>query len=175
MKDYMRRIGWASLALLFIVTGLGVGIYAFWQATHQTNQSQSQAQNQTKSLDGTKLANFTPIAHVGSLQAVDTKVGTGTTVQLGDTVTVLYKGALASTGIIFDDGGGQPVQLSLGAGKVIAGWVDGLPGTKVGGTRRLLIPAAAAYGANPPAGSTIPPNADLVFDVTVLDTRPSSQ
>jgi FKBP-type peptidyl-prolyl cis-trans isomerase FkpA len=39
---------------------------------------------------------------------------------------------------------------------------------KVGGTRRLLIPAALAYGANPPAGSGIPPNADLVFDITLV-------
>ena len=171
MKDFMRRVGWASLAILFVITGVGVGIYAFWQGTHQSNSNQTQ--NQTKSLDGTKLANFTPIAHVAKLQAINTKAGTGTTVQPGDTVTVLYKGALASTGIIFDDGGGQQAQISLS--QVIAGWVVGLPGMKVGGTRRLLIPAAYAYGASPPAGSTIPANADLVFDITLLGTQPASQ
>ena len=42
-----------------------------------------------------------------------------------------------------------------------------MPGMKVGGTRRLLIPAALAYGATPPSGSGIPANADLVFDVTL--------
>jgi FKBP-type peptidyl-prolyl cis-trans isomerase len=51
--------------------------------------------------------------------------------------------------------------------QVIPGWTEGIPGMKVGGKRRLLIPAAQAYGANPPSGSNIPANADLVFDITL--------
>src|SRR5579871_4792560 len=147
MRDKLRRFGWMMLVLLFVFTGLGVGVYGFWQATHESNQNQPASQINT--LKGTKLANFTPLASVETLQAIDTKVGTGKTVQLGDTVKVLYEGALASTGIIFDDNNEQPAQLPLASGQVIAGWVDGVPGMKVGGTRRLLIPAAAAYGANP--------------------------
>jgi FKBP-type peptidyl-prolyl cis-trans isomerase len=74
---------------------------------------------------------------------------------------------VASTGKIFQSSKdtGQPVPLSLS--QVIAGWSQGIPGMKEGGTRRLLIPAALAYGAQPPQGSDIPANADLVFDVTV--------
>ncbi len=173
MRDKLRRFGWLMLVLLFVFTGLGVGVYGFWQATHKQNQNQNQNQTtpKTTKLKGTKMQNFTPIAQVGKLQGIDTKVGTGKTVQPGDTVSVIYTGAIASTGIIFDSNAdtGQPAQLSLSG--VIPGWTDGVPGMKVGGTRRLLIPAAAAYGANPPAGSGIPANADMVFDITLLDTQ----
>jgi FKBP-type peptidyl-prolyl cis-trans isomerase len=54
--------------------------------------------------------------------------------------------------------------------EVIKGWTDGVPGMKVGGTRRLIIPADQAYGANPPEGSGIPANAPLVFDIEVTAT-----
>jgi len=140
-------------------------------ATTTANKTKStetpvQPTNSTK-LQGTKLANFTPVAHISQLQAIDTTVGTGATVKAGDTVTVDYTGAVAATGIIFQSSKdtGQPV--TFGLSQVIAGWSQGIPGMKVGGTRRLLIPAALAYGANPPSGSGIPANADLVFDVTL--------
>lgn len=114
------------------------------------------------------MQDFTPVSHVDKLQTTDTKPGTGQEAKAGDTVTVLYTGAVAATGIVFQStqDTGQPVSFSLD--QVITGWKDGIPGMKVGGERRLLIPAAEAYGANPPAGSSIPPNADLVFDVTLL-------
>lgn len=118
-------------------------------------------------LQGTKLAGFTPMASIPQLQEVDTTPGTGATVKAGDTVTVDYTGAVASTGVIFQSSkdSGQPVSFPLS--QVIAGWSQGIPGMKVDGTRRLLIPAALAYGSKPPQGSGIPANADLVFDVTV--------
>jgi FKBP-type peptidyl-prolyl cis-trans isomerase len=122
------------------------------------------------------MQNFTPISHIDKLETQDLKVGTGQEVKPGDTVTVDYTGAVAATGIIFqsslDTGQAATFQVispkdsPTGQG-VIDGWVKGIPGMKVGGERRLLIPAAEAYGANPPAGSGIPPNADLVFDVTL--------
>lgn len=118
-------------------------------------------------LQGTKLANFTPGTLIPQLQEEDTTPGTGAVVKSGDTVTVDYTGAVAATGIIFQSSkdSGAPIPISLK--QVIAGWSQGIPGMKVGGTRRLLIPANLAYGANPPQGSGIPANADLVFDVTV--------
>jgi len=118
-------------------------------------------------LEGTKLQNFTPVNNIPSLKTEDIKTGTGDEVKPGDTVTVDYTGAVAATGVIFQSSldTGQPVSFSLN--QVIQGWTNGIPGMKVGGTRRLLIPAAQAYGANPPAGSGIPANADLVFDVTL--------
>ncbi len=118
-------------------------------------------------LQGQPLAGFTPVTSVGTLQKIDTTPGNGATVKSGDTVTVDYTGAVAATGIVFQSSkdSGQPASLSLR--QVIPGWSQGIPGMKIGGTRRLLIPAALAYGANPPAGSGIPANADLVFDVTL--------
>lgn len=118
-------------------------------------------------LQGKPLDNFTPVPAVPELQKIDTKEGSGKEVKPGDTVTVDYTGAVAATGIIFQSSkdSGQPVPLSLDS--VIAGWSQGIPGMKEGGTRRLLIPANLAYANNPPPGSGIPANADLVFDVTV--------
>jgi FKBP-type peptidyl-prolyl cis-trans isomerase len=136
-------------------------------STSSTNPSQETKVSNTPKLQGTKLANFTPVASIPQLQEIDTTPGTGAAVQSGATVTVDYTGAVASTGVIFQSSKdtGQPVSFPLK--NVITGWTQGIPGMKVGGTRRLLIPAALAYGANPPQGSGIPANADLVFDVTL--------
>lgn len=177
-----QRIFWGLMAGLFLVTALGGSVLIFWQGTHQSNSNNSsQTTNTTKGtsvdkLAGTKLQNFTPIAHIDSLQKIDTKTGNGAEAAANSTVSVAYTGAVAATGIIFQsssDNGGQPftTKLNDSSNPLIQGWEQGIPGMKVGGTRRLLIPASLAYGANPPAGSGIPPNADLVFDVTLLSIQ----
>ncbi|NVN97354.1 FKBP-type peptidyl-prolyl cis-trans isomerase [Candidatus Nomurabacteria bacterium] len=115
------------------------------------------------------LSNFTPVSKVNKLEKIDTVVGTGAEVKAGATVSVHYTGAVAATGAVFQsskDFGTEPVTFPLGG--VIKGWTEGIPGMKVGGTRRLVIPADMAYGANPPGGSEIPANADLVFDVELV-------
>jgi len=118
-------------------------------------------------LEGTLLTGFVPVQTVGSLQILDTVNGTGDTVELGATITAHYTGALAATGTIFQSSHdmGHPVTFPLSG--VIKGWQDGVPGMKVGGTRRLLIPAAHAYGAQSPSPN-IPPNSDLVFDIELV-------
>jgi FKBP-type peptidyl-prolyl cis-trans isomerase len=119
-------------------------------------------------LEGTKLANFTPVQHVPELQIIDLKEGGGDVVAPGATITAHYTGALANDGTIFQsshdfgDGG-----VTFGLNQVIAGWTQGVPGMKVGGIRRLIIPAAQAYGANSPSPN-IPPNSDLVFDIELV-------
>jgi len=123
--------------------------------------------NSGKKLEGTKLENFTPVSSVDSLQTTDIKVGDGQEVKAGDTVTVDYTGAVAATGVIFQSSLDTGQTATFGLDSVIKGWTDGIPGMKVGGTRRLLIPADQAYGATPPSGSGIPANAPLVFDVTL--------
>ncbi|HSX46679.1 MAG TPA: FKBP-type peptidyl-prolyl cis-trans isomerase [Patescibacteria group bacterium] len=118
-------------------------------------------------MQGSKLPNFTPVEKVDTLQTNDTQEGTGQAAQASDTVTVKYTGAYASDGVIFDSSdmhGGQPISFPLNG--VIKGWTDGIPGMKVGGKRRLLIPAELAYGATPPQG--IRANADMVFDVELV-------
>lgn len=164
-----------TMALLFLVTSVGLSIAVIWQLVTQNNGNQannattpqtSQASGKSK-LQGTKLSGFTPVSKVAKLQAADIKVGSGALVKPGAKVTVNYTGAVAATGVIFQSSldFGQPVPLELN--KVIKGWQEGIPGMKVGGTRRLLIPAALGYGASPPPSSGIPANAGLVFDVTV--------
>jgi FKBP-type peptidyl-prolyl cis-trans isomerase len=102
----------------------------------------------------------------------DTVVGTGTAAAAGQHVTVHYTGWLlfgGEKGKKFDSSvdRGDPFDFPLGGGRVIKGWDEGVQGMKVGGKRTLTIPPELGYGARG-AGSAIPPNATLVFDVELL-------
>ena len=158
-------------AVLFLVTASALTISVIWDAVSKkdtdTTTTQSTTTTTTGKLAGTQLSDFTPVTTTTELQKIDTKVGDGAEVKAGDTVTVDYTGAVAATGTIFESSldSGNPASFPLA--NVIVGWQEGIPGMKVGGTRRLIIPAAKAYGENPPSGSSIPANADLVFDVTL--------
>jgi len=120
--------------------------------------------NQDIPLEGTKLANFTPVDAVPELQIIDVSEGTGEAVPEGATITAHYTGALAKDGTIFQSSKDFGGPITFGLNQVIAGWTEGVPGMKVGGTRRLVIPAAQAYGAQSPAPN-IPANSNLVFDI----------
>lgn len=119
-------------------------------------------------LEGKPLEGFTPVSQIDTLQKLDLVAGTGDEVKAGDTITAHYTGAVAASGVVFQSSHdtGQPA--TFGLNQVIPGWTAGVPGMRVGGTRRLLIPAEQAYGANPPAGSNIPVNAALVFDIELV-------
>jgi len=118
-------------------------------------------------LEGTKLANFSPISSVTELQVIDTIEGTGEIVPEGATITAHYTGALCKDGTIFQSSHDFGDAISFGLNQVIAGWTNGVPGMKVGGTRRLVIPSTMAYGSAR-ASSSIPPNSDLVFDIELI-------
>lgn len=116
-------------------------------------------------MQGTQLNDFTPVERVEALQVIDLKDGNGEEVKPGATVTAHYTGAVAATGVIFQSSHDFGQAISFGLRQVIKGWTQGVPGMKVGGTRRLIIPADMAYGSNPPPGAGIPPDAALVFDI----------
>ena len=97
----------------------------------------------------------------------DLSVGTGAEAVAGQKVTMRYTGWLAD-GTQFDSNQAEGFQFTLGAGEVITGWDQGVPGMKVGGVRKLIIPSGLAYGAS--GVGPIPPNANLVFDVTMRST-----
>jgi FKBP-type peptidyl-prolyl cis-trans isomerase FkpA len=110
------------------------------------------------------------------LQKNDTVVGTGKVATAGQRVTVNYTGWLYSRsapdqhGAKFDSSiGREPFTFRLGSGGVIPGWDQGVEGMKVGGKRTLVIPAKLGYGAD--GAGPIPPNANLIFDVELLDVQ----
>ena len=109
------------------------------------------------------------------LQYEDVKVGTGATPKTGQTCVMHYTGWLwenGAKGAKFDSSvdRGQPFEFPLGQGRVIKGWDEGVATMKVGGKRNLLIPPALGYGARG-AGTVIPPNATLLFEVELLGTK----
>ena len=110
-------------------------------------------------------------ASVTSLQVEDTKVGSGPEVQAGQRVSVHYTGTLMD-GTKFDSSRdrNEPFEFRLGAGEVIPGWDQGVRGMRVGGTRKLTVPASLGYGARG-VGGVIPPNAALKFDIELLAVK----
>jgi FKBP-type peptidyl-prolyl cis-trans isomerase FkpA len=114
------------------------------------------------------------------VQIIDHVVGTGTEATSGSTVVVNYTGwfykplAAKQRGRKFDsslDAGREPLEFPLGKGRVIKGWDQGVAGMKVGGKRTLIIPSDLAYGKRGAPGGTIPPDADLIFDVELLNVK----
>jgi len=113
-----------------------------------------------------------PVVHKqeleGGLIIEDIKIGDGYEVKPGGAVVALYHGTLKEGGKIFDSAfqRGEPIAFPLNG--VIPGWQKGVPGMKVGGVRKLTIPAAMAYGAQSPSPD-IPANSDLVFVIQLVD------
>ena len=120
------------------------------------------------------LVNGTPVKGSDGLQYIDIKMGSGKAIKKNSVATVEYTGWLASTCQKFDsswDNKGQSFSLPIGQGQVIKGWDEGLIGMKAGGIRRLYLPASLAYGPQGTQDGRIPPNATLIFDVTLLSVK----
>ena len=117
------------------------------------------------------MPSTTSITTLSGIIIEEIAVGSGAEAITGQEVTVHYTGWLTS-GEKFDSSKDRddPFVFPLGGGRVIKGWDEGVQGMKVGGTRKLTIPPALGYGARG-AGSVIPPNATLVFEVELLATK----
>lgn len=182
-----QRVAAFLLALLFLLSSVGAAAFVVWEVNQEdaglvadANPANSTLPDETPppSCGADELAdvgtrsvpNVTKVAvPVTDLQKVDVKVGDGEEVKAGDCVTAKYYGTLAKDGTKFDGNYDveQPSQFSLSG--VIDGWAEGIPGMKVGGVRRLVIPAEKAYGEQ--ESGAIPANSDLVFEVEIVGTK----
>ncbi len=171
-------------AALFLVTSSALAIAVILTVSSSNNSSTPQVQTPSPTTSsasncpsgfdakvGSVMQGYTaPKTKLTQLETSDIQQGTGPKINTGATINVCYVGALANTGVIFDDSGAHGgVAMNLSLNNVISGWSIGIPGMKVGGIRELLIPADLAYGS---AGSSgIPANSNLVFVVDVLSAN----
>lgn len=160
------------MALLFLLSSVAFSAAIIWQITTQDDKqttAETTPTNQEESKE--TMQDFEPLGdqRVTELKKIDKKVGDGKEATAGVTVVVDYTGALAKDGSVFDSSvsRGQPAEFSLTG--VIPGFAQGIEGMKVGGERRIIIPAELGYG-NQDSG-TIPPDSDLVFDVKLVEVK----
>lgn len=172
-----QRIAAFALAGVFLLSSVALTGFVLYQIKIENDRNnqvtpETPAVTEGPTLKGTKLADFTPLtAPAPALQIIDISEGTGDVVAAGATITAHYTGAYAVNGEIFESSKdtGKPAQFSLDG--VIPGWTEGVPGMKVGGKRRLIIPGEKAYGVAPEGytpGSTARPLGTLVFDIELV-------
>lgn len=151
----------AVVALFFVFPGL-----LPWGQPTATNEASLGSTN--TQIESTTMTT----ENSDQLQALDETVGTGATAEAGDSVTVNYVGSLTD-GTVFDasaNHGTAGFTFTLGAGQVIKGWDLGVAGMKEGGKRKLVIPAAYAYG-DQAIGNVIPANSTLIFEVELVKVQ----
>jgi FKBP-type peptidyl-prolyl cis-trans isomerase len=172
VKGNGQRIFILVIVVVFFLSSLGVSGLVVWdqlrnkddQAT--ADQTSSDLQKQIDELQK-QQANTEGV----KVESTDLVTGTGAEATAGKKVTVNYVGTLKD-GTKFDSSydRNQPFDFQLGGGQVIKGWDQGVVGMKVGGKRKLVIPAVLAYGDQSPS-PTIPPNSDLVFEIELLNVQ----
>lgn len=158
-----RMVRQFAIALPFCVAACGLSEYSYTTGPAPTLENEAWVSSLGVSLvTSTKLAT--------GMYYRDITPGTGATVVAGQQLSVYYTGWLAN-GSQFGSNTTDttPFVFKLGAGVVIPGWDQGVPGMKVGGTRQLIIPASLGYGAQ--GSGPIPPNSNLVFTVQVVSAQ----
>lgn len=107
------------------------------------------------------------------LRIEDLKVGEGAAAGVPRFLTLRYEGRQADGTVVESNTGpdDEPLTVRLPTRRILAGWNIGLQGMRVGGVRRLTIPASLAYGVNPPAGINVKPGETLIYDITLIDAK----
>lgn len=166
---YMKnQNGFVSIALAILIVVLIIGGVIYSLVYGGKESTKLPETNTITNQEGTKSAENT--SEKKTMEQTSERVSKN-----GDTLVMNYTGRLTN-GTVFDSnvdpkfGHVQPFEFVLGAGMVIKGWDEGLVGMKIGEKKTLNIPAEKGYGARG-AGSAIPPNADLVFDVELVGIK----
>ena len=147
---------------IFYILVIGIIIFLIFFVFNKKNTST------TTTIPNVNITDQNESISMGELIIEDIKVGEGEEATSGKEVTVNYVGTLINN-TKFDSSydRNEPFVFNLGAGEVIKGWDLGVKGMKVGGKRKLTIPADFGYGASG-AGSLIPPNSTLIFEIELL-------
>ena len=149
-------------------------------ANESPNPSASVAPSVSPGADDCNACGGLPaVTYPDGLKIIDLKVGTGAGAKVGQNAEVQYTGWLTDC-TLFDSSrsaGRTSFTFQIGQSQVIAGWDEGVPGMKVGGKRKLVIPSDLAYGANGQTDQTtgatiIPPNATLIFEIELVSVKP---
>lgn len=169
-KERSRQIFIFIIVGAFVLSSLGFTGLVIWELSKNKDQANSSQEDIQKQLQ--EQLNAQNQSQGGELESTDITVGSGAEAVAGKTVKVHYTGTLKSDGSKFDSSldRGEPFSFTLGQGQVIQGWDQGVAGMKVGGKRKLVIPASLAYGEQSPSPS-IPPNSDLVFEIELLEVN----
>ncbi len=164
-------LGCGILVLIFQFTAVAPAATAGSIAASTTSTSVNNSVPNPRNNMLANDSNEKEITTASGLKYVELAEGTGATPTKGQTVSVHYTGTLED-GTKFDSSRdrNQPFKFQIGEGQVIKGWDEGLSTMKVGGRRKLIIPAELGYGDRG-AGGAIPPKATLIFDVELLDIQ----
>jgi FKBP-type peptidyl-prolyl cis-trans isomerase len=142
-----------------------------WAMVALNGNSESNSKTANASPAGSVVPSPSPSTSADGLITTDEVIGSGTAAQVGSSVTVKYTGTL-DDGTVFDSTdkqGGQPATFTLAKGQLIDGWVEGIPGMKVGGKRKLVIPPSLGYGAT--VNGPIPANSTLTFEIELVGVK----
>jgi FKBP-type peptidyl-prolyl cis-trans isomerase len=168
-------------ALTLVIIFLGVAVFVFYKKSNSVGDGSKTGLNPTASVTPLPTPTPTPennkiIQMENGLKIEDLKIGTGTEAKAGDTISVNYVGSLEN-GTVFDasEKHGGPATFQIGVGQLIKGWDIGIPGMKVGGKRKLVVPPSLGYGSQNVGNGLIPPNSTLTFEVELVSVQAPKQ
>ncbi|MGI9027968.1 MAG: FKBP-type peptidyl-prolyl cis-trans isomerase [Candidatus Saccharimonadales bacterium] len=172
-QNNTQRVFILVIVAVFFLTSVAITASVIIDAAKKDKPAATNTQSEDlqKQLDALQQQTNQPSAEGGTVESTDIVAGTGAEAVAGKSVTVNYVGTLKD-GTKFDSSfdRNEPFTFNLGAGQVIKGWDQGVVGMKVGGKRKLVIPAALAYGEQSPSPA-IPANSDLVFEIDLLNVQ----